>query len=74
MIKMLLLVGGVWFFLALLFVGALFTAYSKSLPEKRSKSVVKTQARASKPGRRATPARRVARREADWEMEKPVEA
>jgi len=74
MIKILLLVGGVWFFLALLFVGALFAAYSKSLPKRGSKPVMKTQSHVPRPTTRAASARPTARRKVDWEMEKPVEA
>jgi len=74
MIKILLLVGGVWFFLALLFVGALFTAYTKSLPGKGSKSLAKRQAHTSKPPRSTIPRRRAVHQETEWEIQKPVEA
>lgn len=74
MIKILLLVGGVWFSLALLFVGALFAAHSKSLPKKGSKPVLKTQSHTRAPGVRSRSVPQKAREELPWEMEKPVEA
>jgi hypothetical protein len=74
MLKILLLAGGIWFSLAVLFVVALCAAGSRPFPRKRSKPVLKIQSYIPKPTVRAASARRASRREAPWEMEKPVEA
>jgi hypothetical protein len=72
MIKILVLVGGVWFSLALLFIGALFAAHSKAHPKNGSKRVSKSQPRAGTLAMRAVSQK--ASEELSWEMEKPVEA
>ena len=74
MLKILLLVGGVWFSLALLFVSALFAAHSKSFPKRDSELALKGKPHAPRPVVHAASDRAVARRPADWELEKPVEA
>jgi hypothetical protein len=74
MIKILLLVGGVWFSLALLFVGALFAAHSKSFPKRGLKPAPKSQSIAKKAILHPTAATRTGSGDVGWEMEKPVEA
>jgi len=74
MIKIILLVGGVWFFLALLFVGALFAAHTKDVPKMNSQPALKPRSKARSSTIRTSSKAQPANESVHWELQKAVQA